>query len=136
MTSLFGETSTVVGDNNNDRRADKDFLSKASVSPVRPNTKGKDKVDEFVATMDYTLEERRFFIRIGKDGVVGALEKLDEQLVQVSKRTQAVFIYNLGDLYVDYLLTKKKLRLDGIKFYQRNNPRIGLVKKLYQEEWG
>jgi len=34
--------------------------------------------------MDYTLEERPFFIRIGKDGVIAALEKLDQQLVQVS----------------------------------------------------
>lgn len=89
MTSLYGEASTVVGDTFNvDRKVDKDFLSKASVSPVRPSMKGKDKVDDFVATMDYTLEERRFFIRIGKDGVAGALEKLDQQLLQVGKRWQ------------------------------------------------
>ncbi|KAF9442914.1 hypothetical protein P691DRAFT_809751 [Macrolepiota fuliginosa MF-IS2] len=35
--------------------------------------------------MDYTLEERPFFVRIGKDGVIAALEKLDEQLVQAGR---------------------------------------------------
>lgn len=97
MTSLFGEATTVVGDNfNTDSRGDKDFLSKASVSPVRPSTKGKDKVDDFVATMDYTLEERPFFIRIGKDGIVAALEKLDVQLLAVRESPW-------GDMVVGWL---------------------------------
>lgn len=51
--------------------------------PVRANTKGKAEVDDLVATMNNTLEERPFFIRVGKDGIVAALEKLDEQLVAV-----------------------------------------------------
>jgi hypothetical protein len=92
MTSVFGEaTTTVVADNfkagDEPSFSSKEHAGKAT-SPGRMAqfgaSKGKEKVDEFVATTDYTLEERPFFIRIGKNGVTAALEKLDEQLVQVS----------------------------------------------------
>lgn len=90
MTSVFGEASTVVGDafrtGDDSSFRTRDFSVKANASsPLKAGvtSKGKPKTDEFFATMDYTLEERPFFIRIGKDGVIAALEKLDEQLVQV-----------------------------------------------------
>ncbi len=98
MTSLFGEASTVVGDHFKPGGGEdtvKDFASKSTNSGAPPPQLGlghpsksqpKEKADEFVdATMDYTLEDRPFFIRIGKQGVVAALEKLDEQLVQAGR---------------------------------------------------
>lgn len=41
--------------------------------------------NDFVATVDYTVEERPFFVPIGKDGVIAALEKLDQQLLKVTE---------------------------------------------------
>jgi hypothetical protein len=39
---------------------------------------------DFSKTADYALEERAFFVPIGKDGVITALEKIDKQLRDVS----------------------------------------------------
>ncbi|PPQ64648.1 hypothetical protein CVT26_002738 [Gymnopilus dilepis] len=84
MSSNFGDYSTVVGDPV-DRRAD-DIPSKASSSPVKAHTSrfqthtGKSRMSEFT-TVDYTIQDRPFFVPIGKDGVIAALEKLDSQLL-------------------------------------------------------
>lgn len=87
MASIVGEATTIVGDAF--EAGDEPHLS-TKEHPHKPTSssavKGKGRADQFVATMDYTLEERPFFIRIGKDGVIAALEKLDQQLVQVSSR--------------------------------------------------
>lgn len=89
MTSVFGENTTVVGEafkaGDEPSFSSKENAAKATASGRLPSAgKGKEKADDFFATsMDYTLEERPFFIRIGKDGVIAALEKLDQQLVQV-----------------------------------------------------
>lgn len=37
----------------------------------------------FVQTVDYLEEERPFFVKIGKDGLIAALQKLDRQLKNV-----------------------------------------------------
>ena len=85
MTSVFGEATTIVEDSF--RAGDgptsnvKEHSHKLASSSI---VKNKGRADEFVATMDYTLEDRPFFIRIGKNGVIAALERLDQQLVQVS----------------------------------------------------
>lgn len=88
MASTFGDASTVVGDPSYRQNGD-EFLKYNSsggkkVQPVRRsniNGKSPDGVSEFNATMDY--EERPFFVPIGKDGVISALEKLNQQLLQV-----------------------------------------------------
>ena len=81
MTSMIGE-NTIVGDAF--EAGDEPHLNMKEHPHKPASVKGKGRADQFVATMDYTLEERPFFIRIGKDGVIAALEKLDQQLVQVS----------------------------------------------------
>lgn len=84
MTSVFGEASTVVGDSFKPDDSSPFPVKEQTKGPQAVGTsKGKEKTDEFFATMDYTLEERPFFVRIGKDGVIAALEKLDQQLVDV-----------------------------------------------------
>ncbi|KAF8729392.1 hypothetical protein AX14_006158 [Amanita brunnescens Koide BX004] len=81
MTSVFGDNTTVVG------------LGEAHVSfdgNVHDRSSGKSKekpslilstanIDDFIS-VDYALEERPFFVPIGKDGIVAALQKLDRQL--------------------------------------------------------
>jgi hypothetical protein len=84
MTSVFGDNTTVVG------------LGEAHVSfdgNVHDRSSGKSKekpslilstanIDDFIS-VDYALEERPFFVPIGKDGIVAALQKLDRQLKNV-----------------------------------------------------
>lgn len=93
MPSAFGEASTVVGDSFKPRDDSpfpvKEKSGRATTSNLLDSaatSKSKEKADDFVATMDYTLEERPFFVRIGKDGVIAALERLDRQLVDVSSQ--------------------------------------------------
>lgn len=40
----------------------------------------------FAAAVDYMEEERLFFVKIGKDGLIAALQKLDRQLRAVRMR--------------------------------------------------
>ncbi|KAJ3504254.1 hypothetical protein NLJ89_g8032 [Agrocybe chaxingu] len=91
MTSNFGDASTVVGDSPHRRSdgptssRDPEF-SKPSARFASTSARGKSAVplEEFTTT-DYTLKERPFFIPIGKDGVIGALEKLDKQLTAAGR---------------------------------------------------
>lgn len=39
--------------------------------------------NDFVRAADYSMEDRQFFVIIGHDGLIGALQKLDAQLQQV-----------------------------------------------------
>lgn len=84
MTSLFGDNTTVVGLGEN-------HVTFNGNTPDRSLGKGKEKdtliesngkIDDFIS-VDYTFEERPFFVPIGKDGILGALEKLDRQLRNV-----------------------------------------------------
>ncbi|KAI0821860.1 band 7 domain-containing protein [Trametes gibbosa] len=76
--SLFGDGTTVVD---------------GPVSSVQSSGNGKMRFEEpskpshskssaanFSATVDYTEEERPFFVKIQKDGLIAALQKLDRQL--------------------------------------------------------
>ncbi|KAK7043702.1 hypothetical protein VNI00_008313 [Paramarasmius palmivorus] len=81
--SSIAEGSTVVGD--------RDFAlvndltkSHGSSSAQKASRKRKALTGEFVST-DYGMEERPFFVPIGKNGLVDALKKLDEQLLQSSR---------------------------------------------------
>ena len=53
------------------------------MKPSSPDKKGKLPVNDFVRAADYMLEEREFFVSIGKDGLIAALQKLDKQLEDV-----------------------------------------------------
>lgn len=93
MSTVFGDNSTIVGDaayNNNIGLKPQGSFSKDSGPSSGPKRAGdgygksSQKIgNDFVATVDYTVEERPFFVPIGKAGVIAALEKLDRQLVQV-----------------------------------------------------
>lgn len=90
MPSNFGDTSTVVGETSYETNGPfgKNLKSDSPEKPSdrRHNALGKGPVtpgSEFVATMDYTIENRPFFVPIGKGGVIVALEELDRQLQQV-----------------------------------------------------
>ncbi len=96
MTSLFGEASTVVGGDHFTPSSKSNGGSPSPLLPVKHHQnpqhhqqqkpQPKSTEEEFIAaTMDYTLEDRPFFIRIGKEGVIAALEKLDEQLVKAGR---------------------------------------------------
>ncbi len=85
MTSLFGD-NTVVGPgenhvtfNHNGNIPDRS-LGKGKGKDMLVESDGK--IDDFI-TVDYTFEERPFFVPIGKDGILGALQKLDTQLRNV-----------------------------------------------------
>jgi hypothetical protein len=87
MTSHFGDASTVVGDapyggpyKRDETSAKDDYPVKPPRSPIRQVNTGTPQARNAFTMMDYTLEDRPFFVKIGKDGVIGALEKLDHQL--------------------------------------------------------
>ncbi|KJA27473.1 hypothetical protein HYPSUDRAFT_1098694 [Hypholoma sublateritium FD-334 SS-4] len=90
MPTNFGDNSTVVGEPPYKRQDD--TYGKHTPPPTRAQTStqgftGQEaRLSEFT-TVDYTIEERPFFIPIGKNGVIEALEKLDRQLVE-SGRTK------------------------------------------------
>jgi len=77
MSTSYGDASTVVGG------ADHHHLKHAETSKEARRTHHAIQ-NNFVDNVDYALKERAFFVPIGKDGVIAALEKLDTQLVQVS----------------------------------------------------
>jgi hypothetical protein len=77
----FADNSTVIGDTTTRKDPREDW----SKIPSHSSDKAKQKsVSDFIAADDYTLEDRPFFVTIGKDGLIGALQKLDKQLVDVS----------------------------------------------------
>ena len=104
MASNFGgDANTVVGDTSYLKRVEETSLSRDSdyspkynrTSRHAANGKSRDDHNDFI-TLDYTIQERPFFIPIGVDGVIGALDKLDKQLLQVFVQyiPKATFVYS------------------------------------------
>lgn len=94
MSTVYADGNTIVGD---DHFADHLKPSGNNIKDVGPRAGtviGKSvqpkSTNDFVATTDYTLEERSFFVPIGKNGLISALEKLDQQLIQVCLTTRRV----------------------------------------------
>ncbi|KAF5376569.1 hypothetical protein D9757_008279 [Collybiopsis confluens] len=74
MSTQFAEGSTIVDhDDFRDRQ-------KPNYKPSLPTTPPRRVGHPFVNTIEAELEERPFFVRIGKDGLIGALTELDQQL--------------------------------------------------------
>ena len=73
-------------------------------------------------TVDYNIEERPFFIPIGKAGVIAALEKLDRQLLDVRIQYLVERVLN-SSFYC---------RRTGQGCFQRRSPLTGLDVKLFQ----
>jgi hypothetical protein len=63
------------------------------VKPFSADKKAKLPVNDFVRAADYMLDEREFFVSIGKDGLIAALQKLDKQL-------ENVCVFFLGCIYI------------------------------------
>ncbi|KAF8892638.1 hypothetical protein BD779DRAFT_1200154 [Infundibulicybe gibba] len=87
MSHSVADNTTIVGDMSYQRDVREGSSKDSGSGPRRTGDgygkAGKQKIgNDFVATVDYTLEDRPFFVSIGKDGVIGALEKLDQQLLQ------------------------------------------------------
>lgn len=83
MSSNFGDNSTVVGDPAYKRTGESTSKESSPHLGGFHTSTGKSRMNEFT-TVDYTIQERPFFIPIGKDGVIAALEKLDKQLQDVT----------------------------------------------------
>ncbi|KAF8803524.1 hypothetical protein BYT27DRAFT_7195359 [Phlegmacium glaucopus] len=84
MPSNFGDASTVVGDTSYLKPPDDTTLAKDSTRYNSRHGKNRSNRDDFI-TLDYGVEERPFFIPIGNDGVIEALNKLDKQLLQAGR---------------------------------------------------
>ncbi|KAF8990342.1 hypothetical protein BDQ17DRAFT_1393150 [Cyathus striatus] len=80
MTSTHAATTTVLGDVSYQQLTED--VNGSFKSPTKG--KGRASVSEFTTT-DYTLDERPFFIPIDKSGVMGALDKLNRQLIEAGR---------------------------------------------------
>lgn len=80
MASNYGDANTVVGDTSYLKRADD--TDHSTKDKRLAHGKSRSNHNDFI-TLDYTIDERPFFIPIGPDGVIEALNKLDKQLLQV-----------------------------------------------------
>ncbi|KAF5365772.1 hypothetical protein D9758_003153 [Tetrapyrgos nigripes] len=81
----FGDSSTVVGDRT--VVEDRDATFRNDFGPVKEDAShagskraSKERALNTFVTTGHTLEDRPFFVPIGKDGLVAALQKLDKQL--------------------------------------------------------
>jgi len=82
MSTSYGDGSTVVGDTEHWQQLKTNGNSKLPENSKEPRRPSHSTQHNFVDNVDYALKERAFFVPIGKDGVIVALEKLDLQLVQ------------------------------------------------------
>lgn len=71
-TVVDGHVSTVVSGNGKARFEE----------PFKPSAH-KASAANFVSALDYMEEDRQFFVKIEKDGLIAALQKLDRQLKNV-----------------------------------------------------
>ncbi|KAF5330719.1 hypothetical protein D9619_005905 [Psilocybe cf. subviscida] len=91
MTSL-GDNATVVDDSAPYKGLDDTFSKSSGSQPPKNKSRiaftGKARaghIESEFTTVDYNIEERPFFIPIGKAGVIDALEKLDRQLLDANR---------------------------------------------------
>jgi hypothetical protein len=77
MSTSVADNTTIVGDREYTRKDD--FLKQSASS----TSKGKAPVHDFLSVDDVSMEDRPFFIPIGKDGLIAALQRLDDQLIKV-----------------------------------------------------
>lgn len=80
------DNTTVVGDRDTLRK-DQDFSlqSRDFKSAISHGKLRQHQENHFSTALDYMDEDRPFFVAIGKDGVISALQKLDNQLVKADR---------------------------------------------------
>ena len=77
-TTVYGGGTSNIGDTSY-LYEKKPYTGKAAHSPVLPTH-----IEAPFETAEYMNTERPFFVAIGKDGLIAALQKLDTQLRNVS----------------------------------------------------
>lgn len=87
-----------------------------------PPAKNQTIPNDFVRAADYSLEERPFFVIIGHDGLIGALQKLDKQLVEVRFTSFLDHTYGTNELMLN--------SREEIKYYRTRNQSAGSARKL------
>lgn len=121
MTST-ADNSTVVGDLDYTLRKGPSENNKAGKRRLEPESV-KSNLESFVLTNDYALEDQPFFVPIGKDGLLAALQKLNKQLVHVSLAIQSL----INDVM---LCSRAEPDCSPRKFLQ-----TGLAKKSLLVNW-
>lgn len=116
--SEYGATTVVDGPSSSTHGRDSTFvddLKKPAKSTSRPPIR-----DKFIDAVDYIDQQRPFFHRIGKGGMMEALQKLDAELSQVSSR-------GLGDgIHSDVTAS----RLVSLIFSPRRRPSHGWAARF------
>ena len=128
MPSNFGDANTVVGDTSYLSRVDELSLTKDSDHLTKYNqrhSKSRSNRNDFI-TLDYAVEERPFFIPIGHDGVIGALNKLDNQLLQVCKQ------YNRARLFIHCFPQRRR---EGQDFCPGKFQLAGRAERWFLAKW-
>ena len=83
-TSIADNTTVVASSAVNRKELShhqSDFVKPGS---SRTQAHNKQTQAEFGGVSDFTLADRQFFVAIGHDGLIGALQKLDRELQNVS----------------------------------------------------
>lgn len=81
--SIADNTTVVAGPSSVvDRKDISHYQSDSSKS--QPSQHHKRAANDFVRAVDYTMENRQFFVPVGHDGLISALQKLDQELQNVS----------------------------------------------------
>ncbi|KAI0717062.1 hypothetical protein C8Q76DRAFT_617747 [Earliella scabrosa] len=80
--SSVGDATTVVDGSAHYREHTNGHSFKAPIDevPQKPRRREYASPANFATAVDYMEEERPFFVKIGKDGLIAALQKLDRQL--------------------------------------------------------
>jgi hypothetical protein len=82
-TFNFEDNTTVVGGSSLTKYKPTESIDFPRSAQQVGNAKNRHGEHDFVTSSDYMLEERPYFVRIGKDGLIGALQRLDKQLQKV-----------------------------------------------------
>lgn len=99
-TTVVDGTHSTLGDNDFHMEPSSSLLK--NMNGLKPHSSSPGKYNSNVAsknlrdTADYLETERPFFVKIGKEGLISALQKLDNQLRQVGILTS--FQYKSLDL--------------------------------------
>ena len=78
-TTVVGGPLSTIGEDDQRDRSPSYTKGKGAVLPANDLAS-----KTFIGAVDYLETERPFFFRIGKDGLISALNKLDRQLQNVS----------------------------------------------------
>lgn len=88
-TSISDNTTVVAGPSSTVNRKDLshhqyDFQKPEKGTSFSTQKPEKKAINDFGKAADLTMADRQFFVTIGHDGLIGALQKLDRELQNVS----------------------------------------------------